>query len=74
MVTVSEIIATLGGLTKVARLLGRPVTTVQKWRDSRRIPPEHWLALVRHAHSIGRTDINADLLAKLHATPVEVTQ
>jgi hypothetical protein len=29
---------------------------------------------VRHAHALGYTDINADLLAKLHAQPAEVTQ
>jgi hypothetical protein len=66
MVTVSEIIATLGGLTKVARLLGRPVTTVQKWRDSSRIPPEHWHDIILEAGRAGHSHIHAETLVLAH--------
>ena len=67
MVSISEIILALGGLTRVARHFDCPVTTVQKWRDSGRIPPERWLSLIEMASSLGRDDITSDLLVRLHA-------
>lgn len=38
----ARILAIFGGITKTAEALGKPVTTVQGWKDRKRIPPEHW--------------------------------
>jgi hypothetical protein len=46
METHSAIIARIG-IRKLARLLGRPHTTVQGWLDRNEIPLKHWSDVVQ---------------------------
>lgn len=64
------VIATLGGLTETARAIGRPVTTVQGWKDRGRIPQDYWLELIGAAASSGKNLEYADFL-KNHPEPVD---
>lgn len=55
-----NIIKTLGGLTKTAKLLSTdekafPISTVQGWKDRGKIPQEHWLPLIEAARQTGVT-------------------
>lgn len=47
------VIKSIGGLTKTANAIGRPVTTVQGWKERGRIPQEHWLPLIEAAAANG---------------------
>lgn len=40
------VIGKFGGLAATARAIGKPVTTVQGWSDRKRIPQDHWQALI----------------------------
>lgn len=40
------VIAKFGGLTATAKALGRPVTTVQGWKDRGQIPQSYWTQLL----------------------------
>lgn len=39
------VIEQLGGLTKTAKACGRPVSTVQGWKERGTIPQVHWASL-----------------------------
>lgn len=43
----------LGGLTRTANKLGRPVTTVQGWQIRGRIPQDHWVQAIAVAKTEG---------------------
>lgn len=74
MQSASEIITALGGLTKVARYLGIPrATTVQFWKETNRIPPQHWSALIDKAAVDGVKGVTADLLVRIHAAKPAAT-
>ena len=62
------VIWTLGGLTETARAIGRPVTTVQGWKDRGRIPQDYWLELIGAAQTAGVALEVADFL-KNHPAP-----
>lgn len=62
------VISTLGGLTETARAIGRPVTTVQGWKDRGRIPQDYWLELIGAAQTAGVALEVADFL-KNHPAP-----
>lgn len=47
------VIGKLGGLTKTANALGMPVTTVQGWKDRKRVPQDHWEMLIAAAKKRG---------------------
>ena len=47
------IIGKFGGLTGTAKAIGKPVTTVQGWKDRGSIPQAHWLGLVKAAERYG---------------------
>jgi DNA-binding transcriptional regulator YdaS (Cro superfamily) len=59
METHSEIIARLGGIREVARLLGHENhTTVQGWSERNKIPVEHWPSLIQaSAGSVSTNDL-----------------
>lgn len=40
------VIAKFGGLTATAKAIGRPVTTVQGWKDRGQIPQSYWTQLL----------------------------
>lgn len=40
------VIGKFGGLTATAKALGRPVTTVQGWKDRGQIPQSYWTQLL----------------------------
>lgn len=48
------VIEKIGGLTKTARALSIPVTTVQGWKERGRVPQEHWTNLIAAAHDEGK--------------------
>jgi hypothetical protein len=56
------VISALGGLTETARAIGRPVTTVQGWKDRGRIPQDYWLELIGAGQTLGVTIEVADFL------------
>ncbi|RWK39274.1 carph-isopro domain-containing protein [Mesorhizobium sp.] len=47
------VIDKLGGLTRAANKLGRPVTTVQGWQIRGRIPQDHWVQAIAVAKTEG---------------------
>jgi len=54
------IIDLLGGLTKTAKALSTeekpmPISTVQGWKDRKKIPQEHWQALIEAGAAMGTT-------------------
>jgi len=59
----SQIISRLGGIRKVARMLGHTShTTVQGWSSRNSIPIEHWSTLVQQANHDGKRLAVADLM------------
>lgn len=40
------VIGKFGGLAATARAISKPVTTVQGWSDRKRIPQDHWPAII----------------------------
>ena len=40
------VIMKFGGLSKTARALDLPVTTVQGWKDRKVIPTDHWFKVI----------------------------
>ena len=65
------IIERMGGLTKLARALGYPVSTVQGWKDRRSIPQDHWLSIMQAAKSAGVVLALEDFFT---ATPAEAAE
>lgn len=65
------VIGKLGGLTKTANALGIPVTTVQGWRDRKRIPQDHWQTLIAAAKAEGFRLTLADFLQEHEIDAVE---
>ena len=51
----AKVLETFGGLTKTARALNKPVTTVQGWKDRGQVPPEHWREIIAVAEANGKT-------------------
>lgn len=47
------IIGKFGGLTKAAKAIGSPVTTVQGWKERGRIPQDRWEDIIEAARLIG---------------------
>ncbi|MBB3144896.1 hypothetical protein FHS21_001297 [Phyllobacterium trifolii] len=47
------VIGKFGGLTKTARALGVPISTVQGWKERGKVPQEHWLPLIEAAGKNG---------------------
>lgn len=41
-----HIIEKFGGLTKLARARGVPVSTVQGWKERGKIPQDHWFPII----------------------------
>lgn len=62
------VISKFGGLTGTAKAIGKPVTTVQGWKERGRVPQEHWQDLIDAASIAGHTIEIADFL-KSHAAP-----
>lgn len=50
-----KVINAFGGLTKTATALKKPVTTVQGWKDRKKVPPEHWREIIIAARDHGQT-------------------
>lgn len=57
-----KVIEAFGGLTKTARAVGVAVTTVQGWKERKRVPQEHWSAIRVEAEKIGKPITLEDLL------------
>jgi hypothetical protein len=55
------------GLTNLARALGKPVTTVQKWKDAGTIHSRNWPDIEAAAFKEGWYDLTARYLGELHA-------
>lgn len=57
---VSKIIETFGGVRPLARAIGRPVSTVQSWKDRGSIPDDHKSAVLITANELGIPLVPAD--------------
>lgn len=70
------VIGRFGGLAKTARALSEqtgdkfPVTTVQGWKDRKRVPQEHWSNLISAARALG-FEITLEDFLKEHAQEAE---
>lgn len=62
-----KVIGAFGGLTKTARAIGVAVTTVQGWKERKRVPQEHWATIMAEAKKIGATITLEDLLGAVAA-------
>lgn len=51
----ARVIAVFGGLTRTAEALGKSISTVQGWKERKRIPPEHWREIMDAAKSLKKT-------------------
>lgn len=58
------VIDLFGGLTATARILGRPVTTVQGWKERERIPTDHWGEIISKAAERGDVLVAEDFLRR----------
>lgn len=56
------VIEKLGGLTKAARACGKPVSTVQGWKERGTIPQVHWSSLKQAIESDGGNIDYADFV------------
>lgn len=56
------VIDTLGGLTKAARACGKPVSTVQGWKERGTIPQAHWSSLKQAIENDGGVIDYADFV------------
>lgn len=67
-VSVAEIVINRwGGINPCARALGRPVSTVQGWKDSGVIPLRNWPEIEAAAFNEGWLDLTARWLGEAHA-------
>jgi hypothetical protein len=62
------VIAKFGGLTATAKAIGKPITTVQGWKERGQVPQAHWLELIAAAKDTGETIDLADFLTS-HPSP-----
>lgn len=62
------VIGKFGGLAATARAIGKPVTTVQGWNDRKRIPQDHWQAIIDAAKARDKLVTIEDFL-KSHPAP-----
>ena len=61
-----DVIDACGQATVMAKALGMRVSTIQKWRDRDKIPPEHWPKVIGLAENNGRR-LSADKLMRIAA-------
>lgn len=67
MQSVSYIFETLGGPTKVARILGVGFSTAMEMKRRGSIPVKYWPKLVDACHSVGAQNVTYDQLVELHS-------
>jgi hypothetical protein len=65
------VIRKFGGLTGAANAIGKPVSTVQGWKDRGKIPQEYWYELIGEAAKRGERLELADFL---DAPPVDLSE
>ncbi len=56
------VIKTFGGITATARAIDIPISTVQGWKERRKVPQEHWIKLQDAAKAQGKKLKLTDLL------------
>lgn len=57
------VIRKFGGLTGLANATNTPVTTVQGWRERKRIPQDHWQKIISAAKARDRLLTLEDFLS-----------
>lgn len=57
------VISKFGGLTGTAKAIGKPVTTVQGWKERGQIPQAHWNDLISAAQERGQRIELSDFLS-----------
>lgn len=62
------VIGKFGGLAGTAKAIGKPVTTVQGWRDRGQIPQKHWKAIIAAAKARERL-LTVDDFLLTHPAP-----
>lgn len=65
-----HVVEKFGGLTKLARGLEFPVSTVQGWKERGKIPQDHWLPIMNLAKVEG---IHLALEEFVHGAPATPT-
>jgi len=71
MNTIAEIFRGLGGTGAVAKALNVGHSTASEMRRRQSIPVKYWPALMECAASAGRSEVDTDLLVRVH---VEASQ
>jgi hypothetical protein len=66
METVDALIEALGGRPIVGDAAGVETNTVTYWVRRKRIPPEHWAALIALADERGIDGVDHELMLRLH--------
>lgn len=64
------VINKLGGLTKTARACGKPISTVQGWKDRGSIPQGHWNSLIEAISADGGEVDYSDFI-NTHSIPID---
>jgi hypothetical protein len=67
MSSVSTIFESLGGPTKVARILGVGFTTASEMKRRGSIPVKYWPKLVEACETEGINDVNYERLVAMHS-------
>lgn len=67
MSNLDPIFAVFGGVRPMSRAIEKPPTTVQSWKDSGRIPQQHWIAIIDAAKIEGVTLEPGQFLAGVSA-------
>lgn len=65
--SISDIFSALGGNAEVARAIGVGPSTASEMKRRGRIPVEYWRALIRLAKAKGVSEVDAEMLVRLHA-------
>ena len=69
--SVFDLIDRIGGRKLAAHLGGVAWSTVQSWKTRGKIPPEHFLSIIKLCDDLGIPGVNAATLVLWHASETE---
>lgn len=65
--TVDDVIEAIGGTSAAAGICGTVKSTVSSWRARSAIPADKWQSILDEARRLGRNEVTAEALARIHA-------